>query len=71
MFTAVGYSVLIRGFRLALTAEGLRPHNNNYVGDVERFAAECSQDSSHGTTPTDIREYILGIARAVRRQNGV
>lgn len=26
MDTAVGYSVLVRGFQLALSVEGLRPH---------------------------------------------
>ena len=57
MFKAVGYLVLIRGFRLALTVEGLRPHTiNNYVRDVERFAVACGQDGPQETTPTDIRE---------------
>ena len=40
MFTAVGYQVLIRGFRLALSVEGLKPHTiENYEREAERFAA--------------------------------
>jgi len=39
MYRAVGSSVLVRGFRLALSVEGLRPHTvDNYVRDVERLA---------------------------------
>ena len=60
MHTAVGYPVLIRGFRLALTVEGLRPHIiNNFVRDVERLASHYDGRDPHSITPTDIRAHIL------------
>ncbi len=47
MDAAVGYSVLIRGFRLALSVEGLKQHTiDNYVRDVERFGEGQSDVSS-------------------------
>jgi len=56
--TAVGSSVLIRGFRLALTVEGLKPHTvDNYVRDVERFALHHSD--LFQATSADVRAYIL------------
>ena len=58
MDTAVGSSVLIRGFRLALTVEGLKPHTvDNYVRDVERFAQH--QPDPLQATSADVRAYIL------------
>ena len=58
MDTAVGSSVPTRGFRLALTVEGLKPHTvDNYVRDVERFASH-HQDLQKATS-TDVRAYIL------------
>ena len=58
MDTAVGSSVLTRGFRLALTVEGLKPHPvDNYVRDVECFASH-HQDLLKATS-TDVRAYIL------------
>ena len=55
MVTAVGYSVLIRGFRLALSVEGLKPHTiRSYVRDVERFARHHGQDPL-SVTSSDIR----------------
>jgi integrase/recombinase XerD len=58
MFTAVGSSVLIRGFRLALTVEGLKSHTvDNYVRDVERLA-QHHQDLFL-VTAADVRAYIL------------
>ena len=60
MDTAVGYSVYIRGFRLALAVEGLKPHSiNNYVRDVERFADFHGNLLPESATPTDVREYVL------------
>ena len=62
MVTAVGYPVLIRGFRLALSVEGLRPKTiANYVRDVERFAAQAGVASPEEVTPSDIRAYILDL----------
>ena len=58
MFTAVGSSVLIRGFRLVLTVEGLKPHTvDNYVRDVERFAQH--HPDLFQVTAADVRAYIL------------
>ncbi len=58
MFTAVGSSVLIRGFRLALTVEGLKPHTvDNYVRDVERFAQH--HPDLFQVTAADVHAYIL------------
>ena len=60
MDTAVGYSVLIRGFRLALSVEGLKPHTIAcYLWDAERFAAHYAGRDPQSITPTDIRAYIL------------
>lgn len=62
MDRAVGWSVLIRGFRLALTVEGLRPHSvYNYVRDVERFARHCDGRSPTSITQVDVREYVHSI----------
>ena len=59
MNTAVGYPVLIRGFRLALTVEGLKPHTiDNYNRDVERFTAHHSCLSPQSTTSAHIRDFI-------------
>ena len=66
MQTAVGYSVLIRGFRLALSVEGLRPHTINcYVRDVERFAAHCEGKDPGSVTSGDIRAYVLELQARV------
>ena len=62
MFTAVGYSVLIRGFRLALSVEGLKPRTiENYVSDTERFAAPGPPDE------VVIMEPAVGAGRHVAR----
>ena len=59
MNTAVGCSVLLRGFRLALSVEGLRPHTiGNYCRDVERLANYVDKDP-HTVSATDIREFTL------------
>ena len=56
MHTAVGYPVLIRGFRLALSVEGLRPHTvDNYVRDVQRFAEYHKDPLS--ASPSDVRAF--------------
>ena len=61
MDTAFGYSVLVRGFRLALSVEGLKPHTINcYVRDVERFAAYQEASDPLSITATDIRAYRQG-----------
>ena len=61
MFTAVGWSVEVRGFRLALRVEGLRPHTvDNYIRDVERLAAHC-QCSPTEVTSTQVRAFILDL----------
>jgi site-specific recombinase XerD len=60
MFTAVGYSVLIRSFRLALRVDGLRPHTiDNYVREAERFAAYHGDHFPHSATPADIRAFTI------------
>ena len=62
MFTAVGYQVLIRGFRLALSVEGLRPHTiSNYVREAERFAAAHEGQEPQSVTPADIRAHVLDL----------
>jgi len=58
MDRAVGYSVLIRGFRLALSVEGLRPHTvDNYVRDVERFSG-FHGGAPASVTSADVRAYV-------------
>ena len=60
MDTAVGYSVLLRGFRLALTVEGLKPHTiENYLRDVGRFTELHPIPGK--ATPADVREYVLSL----------
>ena len=62
MVTAVGYPVLIRGFRLTLSVEGLRPKTfDNYVRDVERFATQASVTSPQEAAPAVVRAYILDL----------
>jgi len=59
MHTAGGFSALLRGFRLALTVEGLRPHTiHSYVRDVERFTEWVDGRNPRSISPTDIRAYI-------------
>ena len=62
MHTAVGYSVLIRGFRLALGVDGLKPHTiSNYCRDVERLADYYPDHHPASITPTEIRAHVLGL----------
>lgn len=59
MYTAGGFSALLRGFRLALTVEGLRPHTiHSYLRDVERFTEWVDGRSPLSISPTDIRGHI-------------
>ncbi|UCH86564.1 MAG: phage integrase N-terminal SAM-like domain-containing protein, partial [Dehalococcoidia bacterium] len=59
MCTASGFSALLRGFRLALTVEGLRPHTiHSYLRDVERFTESVDGRSPRSISPNDIRAYI-------------
>ena len=61
MPTAVGFPVLIRAFRLALTVEGLQPHTvSNHVRDVERFTTHFSVRRPKSISASDIRTYIAG-----------
>ena len=65
MVTAVGYSVLLRGFRLALSVKGLKPHTIRcYVRDVERVAHHHGQDPL-SVTSADVRAYILQLQQRV------
>ena len=58
MQTAVGFPVLIRAFRLALTVEGLRPHTvYNYTRDAERLATYFESRTPKSISASDIRAY--------------
>jgi len=60
MERAGGLSGLIRGFKLALTVEGLRPSTiSHHVRDVQRFADHFQARSAGSLTSTDVREYIV------------
>ena len=60
MPTAVGFPVLIRAFRLALSAEGLRAHSiDNYTKDGERFATYFLDRKPKSITTSDLRTYIV------------
>ena len=49
MVTAVGYPVFVRGFRLALTVEGLKSHAiDNYIRDVERCSIKAIDSHVNG-----------------------
>ncbi len=59
MDRATGLSGLLRGFRLALSVEGLRPRTiDDYVRSVRAFAGHLGQRSPRSVTPTDARAYI-------------
>ncbi len=56
MQTAGGFSALLRGFRLALTVEGLRPHTiHSYLRDVERFAEYVGTRHPCSIFPSDMK----------------
>jgi len=60
MQTAVGFPVLIRAFRLALTVEGLRPHTvYNYTRDAERLATYFESRTPKSISASDIRAYVV------------
>ena len=62
MHTAVGSSVLIRAFRLALTVEGLKPHTvQTYVRTAERCAAHSNGRRPHRITSADVRAFIASL----------
>ena len=62
MHTAVGFPVLIRSFRLALTVEGLRPHTiDNYIRDVERFTTHFQGRKPNSISASDVRDYIAAL----------
>ena len=61
MDRAAGYPVLIRGFRLALSVEGLKPKTiRNYLRDVEGFALHHG-GPPHCVKADDVREYVLAL----------
>jgi len=66
VFTAVGSSVLVRSFNLALSVEGLKPHTVDcYVRDVERLAAFHEALDLRTATSFDLREYFLSLSDSV------
>ena len=66
MDTAAVWSAQVRGFRLALMVEGLRPHTiRNYVGPVERFAQELSDTLPQRVSPADIRLFTASLQERV------
>lgn len=57
--TAAGFPVLIRAFRLALSVEGLRPRTvQNYVRDIEQFAARLDGQRARSISAADLRAYF-------------
>ncbi len=55
MQTAVGFPVLNRAFRLAITVEGLQPHTiSNYTRDVERFSTHFKGRKPKSISASDI-----------------
>ena len=72
MDTAVGYSVLLRGFRLDLSVDGLKPHTiSNYVRDAERFASLHAGRDRQSISPTGVRALRPRPARRVRPEDGL
>ena len=62
MDTAVGSSVLVRAFRLALSVEGLKPKTiSDYVREVERLGTFLGGRSFETVTGTDVREHIVNL----------
>jgi len=60
MHTAGGFAALLRGFRLALTVEGLRPCTiAHYVRDVQRFTAHLGDRSPRLVTTADVRAFLV------------
>ena len=59
MVTAVGYSALVRGFRLALTVDGMRPHTVScYVRDVQPLGDFLTPRPITKATSSDIRAFL-------------
>ena len=66
MDTAAVWSAQVRGFRLALMVEGLRPHTiRNYVGPVERFAQELGDTPPQRVSPADVRLFTASLQERV------
>ena len=62
MDTAVGSSVLVRAFRLALSVEGLKPKTiSDYVREVERLGTFLNGRPFETVTGTDVREHIVSL----------
>jgi site-specific recombinase XerD len=62
MVTAVGTSVLIRAFRLALSVEGLKPKTiSDYVREAERLCKFLDGRPVDSFTGTDVREHIVAL----------
>ncbi len=62
MVTAVGYPVLVRAFRLALTVDVLKPHTiQSYVRVVERFAAHVGGCDPDSITSADVRDFVAAL----------
>jgi len=62
MDTAVGSSVLVRAFRLALSVEGLKPKTiSDYVREVERLGTFLDGRPFETVTGTDVREHIVNL----------
>jgi site-specific recombinase XerD len=62
MDTAVGSSVLVRAFRLALSVEGLKPKTiSDYVREVERLGTFLDGRPFETVTGTDVREHIVSL----------
>ena len=62
MDTADGWAVLVRGFRLAPTVQGLRPSTvSHYVADVKRLADHMDGKEVGSVSKSDLSAYILDL----------
>lgn len=60
MDSARGFSALLRGYRLALTVQGLRPSTvESYTRDARRFGAFLGNRAPDSVRPAAIREFFL------------
>ncbi len=60
MYRATSFSGVLRGFRLALSVEGLRPRTiDDYVRSVQAFASAQTWCAPQAVTATDIRAYLV------------
>jgi len=66
MDTAVGSSVLVRAFKLALTVEGLKPKTvSDYAREAERLGKFLDGRPFVSVTGTDIREHVITLGTHV------